>query len=158
MSPTSHSCTSVQSFRSSCSLSTAIVVSEEGEIEERMRRVQPMLREIITRLESTEYSCECGLAGGIDPLESILDQTKEIQQLIELCKDRMVALYILGRMLELHTRKFDPQFRNPWEMAMLSYLHAITRARTDLTQSATLAASQLKNTFWIKRYIDTYIF
>jgi hypothetical protein len=70
----------------------------------------------------------------------------------------MVALYILGRMLELHTRQFDSAYRNPWEMAMLSYLHAITHARTDLNKSATLAASQLKNTFWIKRYIDTYIF
>jgi len=117
-----------------------------------------MLREIITCLESTHYSCECGLAGGIDPLKSILDNTKEIKQLTELCKDRMVALYILGRMLELNARKFDTQYRNPWEMTMLSYLHAITQARKDLTSSATLAASQLKNTFWIARYIEQYIF
>lgn len=117
-----------------------------------------MLREIITRLESTEYSCECGLAGGIDLLKNILDNTEEVKQLTELCKDRMVAIYILGRMLELNARKFDTKYRNPWEMTMLSYLHAITQARKDLTSSATLAAGQLKNTFWIQPYITKYIF
>jgi hypothetical protein len=158
MLPTFKSCSFVQSFRSSGSSFTATDVSEEGDLEERMRRVQPMLREIITYLESKEYANSCGFAGGIEPLKGILDNTKEIKQLTDLCKDRMVALYILGRMLELNARKFDPLYRNPWEMTMLSYLHAITQARKDLTSSATLAAGHLKNTFWIARYIEQYIF
>jgi hypothetical protein len=116
-----------------------------------------MLREIISYIESIEYDCECGLACDIHTLKDNLDISPKVQQLVELCKDRVVAVFILGHMLDITTRKIDVDYRNPWEMAVTTYLYAITKARPEITQSAVSAAWRLKNGYWTAQYIQAFL-
>lgn len=116
-----------------------------------------MLREIINYLESIEFDVECGLCNGIRPMRTLLNDTPKVQQLGLLCKDRAVAIFILGHMIDLATRKFDPHYRNPLETAMTAYLHALTQSQPDLIKPASQAASLMKGTFWPTRYITEYL-
>jgi len=116
-----------------------------------------MLRDIINYLESIEFDVELGLCNGIAPMRSLLNNTPKLQQLALLCKDRAVAIFILGHMIDLATRKFDTHYRNPLETAMTAYLHALTQAQPDLVKSASAAAHLMKGTFWPGRYIAEYL-
>lgn len=129
----------------------------EGDIESHLRGNSAVLKEILNYIESIEYDCECGLSSGIGMLKRVMGETPKVQELIELCKDRAVAVFLLGHMLELTTRKIDTHYRNPWEIAMVTYLYAITQARTDLTLPATTIARRLVHSYWPERYITNYL-
>lgn len=116
-----------------------------------------MLREIINYVESIEFDVEVGLSSSVKMFRNLLIATPKVQQLTELCKDRSVAIFILGHMLDLATRKFDPRYRNPLETAMTTYLHCIVTARPDLTKSAMSCAHMMKGTFWVGRYIQEFL-
>jgi hypothetical protein len=129
----------------------------EEDVESHLRSNQAVLREIITYIESIEYDCEYGLACNVRTLKNYLEVCPKVQQLVELCKDRDIAVFILGHMLEISTRKIDADYRNPWELAVTTYLYAITQARPELVQSAISAAWRLKNGFWTVKYIQTFL-
>ena len=135
----------------------SIAYVTEGDIESHLWSNQVVLKELINYVESIEYDCECGLAGSLSTLKHYLDDSPKVKELTLLCRDRTVAVFILGHMLDITTRRIDPQYRNPWEMAVLTYLHALTQSRTDLTIAASTVARRLMNAFWIEKYISTYI-
>lgn len=141
----------------STSLYSATSVQDGAEIESHLRTVQPVLRELLKYVESVEFSVEVGLAAGVSLYKRYLDENPKVQELKELCKEREIAVFLLGHMLSLATRKYDPQYRNPLEDAMVTYLYCITTARNDLTKSAITAARMLKGTFWVSLYIDKYL-
>lgn len=147
----------IQPESTSISLSPASVYQTDGDIESQLLGCQWMLRELINHVESTQYEFECGLTSGIRMLKTIFDETSEVKELINLCKDRSVAVFILGHMIELCTRKFDTKYRNPLEMAVTTYLHVIIQSRTDLHSAAASAARLLKGGVWPERYIQTYL-
>src|SRR5665213_64122 len=141
--------TSVGSLSSSgTSIIQVIVYPSEEDIESHLWSTQVVLREIISYIESIEYDCECGLSSDVQVLKHNLDNSPKVQQLVELCKDRVVAVFMLGHMLDITTKKIDVEYRNPWEMAVTTYLYVITRARPELTQPAVAAAWRLKNGYW----------
>jgi hypothetical protein len=126
-------------------------------IESQLLECQVMLREIITHIESTKYEFDCQLASGVTTLKFIFESDPQVVELVDLCKDRAVAVFILGHMIELSTRPFDSQYRNPWEIAITTYLHVITQSRTDLNQASISAARLLKGGFYPERYIQAYL-
>jgi len=151
------SCTLAESLLGCISCYSATYVQEGAEIEYHLRTVQPVLRELLKYIESIEFSVEVGLASGISLYKRYLDENPKVQELKGLCKERSIAVFLLGHMLDLVTRKFDPQYRNPLEDAMVTYLYCITSARTDLTKSAVAAARMMKGTFHVGLYISKYL-
>lgn len=150
--------TSVGSLSNSGTTIYACVPYPSGEpIENHLQRNSAVLREILTYVESIEYDCECGLASGVSILRTNIDNTPKVKELIELCKDRVVAVFILGHMLDLTTRPIDMQYRNPWEHAMTTYLHAVTQARPDLKLPALTIARRLRNAYWPIQYISKFL-
>ncbi len=136
---------------------SATSVQDGAEIESHLRTVQPVLRELLKYVESVEFSVEVNLASGISLYKRNLDENPKVQELKELCKDREIAIFLLGHMLSLATRKYDPQYRNPLEDAMVTYLYCITSARTDLHKSAITAARVMRGTFHVGLYIKRYL-
>lgn len=136
---------------------SATSVKEGAEIEDYLRTVQPVLRELLKYIESIEFSVEVGLAAGVILYKRYLDENPKVQELKDLCKERAIAVFLLGHMLDLVTRKFDPQYRNPFEDAMVTYLYCITSAYPDLTKSAIACARMMKESFWVKLYIDKHL-
>lgn len=128
-----------------------------GNIESHLEENSEMLREIITYVESMEYECQANLASGVTSLKHFMEQDSQIIELVRLCKDRSVAIFMLGHMLELSTRQFDLQYRHPSETAMATYLHAITQARPELIKPAVAVAQSLKNSFWPRQYTNAYL-
>ncbi len=116
-----------------------------------------VLREILNYIESIEYSCELGMALNPSMLKRIMGEIKKVQELIDLCKDHDVAIFILGHMLEITTRPIDTHYPNPWEMAMVTYLYALTQARTDLNRPAIAVSRRLVNSHWPERYIENFL-
>lgn len=116
-----------------------------------------MLKEIINYVESVEFEVECGLASSIKILYGCYLSNQIVQQLVEVCKDRAVAIFILGHMLDLTTKKFDKMYRHPHETPITVYLHALTTAQPDLKPAAVWTANRLKNAYWPARYVETYL-
>lgn len=139
------------------SASTFSVYTAIGDLASHLWGNQAVLRELLNYVESIEYDCECGLAGSLSLLKSYINESSKVQELITLCKDRAIAVFILGHMLDVTTRRIDPEYRNPWEMAVVTYLHVITQARPDLKIPAMAASRRLMNSFWIEKYITTYL-
>lgn len=116
-----------------------------------------MLREIIDYLESVEFDVECGLASGITTLHRFLEETPKVQQLTDLCKERAIAVFILGHMLDITLRKYDIKYRNPHEMGFLAYLHCVTKGHPDLKGPAIVCTKLLKGCYWPQRYVEQYL-
>lgn len=140
-----------------CFSVSTVSVYGEREIEAHLRGVQLMLKEIITHVESIDYTVRCGLASGCGVLRDIISSDPQVKLLVELCKDRAVAVFILGHMLDLSLRKFDEKYANPLDMAMVTYLYALTTARTDLHAPAILVAKRLKNAHWSAQYCEYFL-
>src|SRR5271156_3400175 len=91
--------TSVLSLCSSTFPSLASgVYRSEGSIEDRLKEVQLMLREIINYLESIECDGQAALSNGIGAMHTLFNNPPKMQQFALLCKDRAVAIFILGHM------------------------------------------------------------
>jgi hypothetical protein len=130
----------------------------ERDIEGDLRRALVMLRTCIDHIESIEFTVTCGLASGIDMLRKILDETPQIQELIEYCKkDRAVSVFIIGHMLALAIKSIDEKYTNPSDISLVAYLHCIVNSKPELTKSAIAACKPAVNTFWPNRYISAYL-
>src|SRR5258708_6150827 len=105
--------TSVESLGSSGCSSSASDIYGDVDLEPHIRSLEDMLRELINYVESIEFDVGCGLASGTTMFKRILDDDTHVQRLVELCKDRATAIFILGHMLDLALRKFDNRYRNP---------------------------------------------
>lgn len=149
--------TSVGALSRSGVIATIDLYPTDPDIESHLRSHQAVLSELITYIESIEYDCECGSSSSTAMLRRVFEDNKKAQELVELCKDRTVAVFILGHMLEITTRPIDVDYRNPWEIAVTTYLYAITQARTDLTHAAITVAYRLKNGFWTIKYIESFL-
>lgn len=117
-----------------------------------------VLREALDHIESMSFAVHTGLASGISVFRCALEDDHQVQKLIELCRDsREVAVFVLGHMLLLTTRKFDEKYTNPYDHAVAAYLHVLVTSRTDLTSTAVNTAKRLKNANWPARYIANYL-
>lgn len=116
-----------------------------------------MLKELIDLVESIEFDVYVGLCSSTKLMRKALDEHPEVMKLAELCKDRAVAIFILGHMLDLTTRQFDTQYRNPLDSAITTYLYCLTTSCPDLLKAATLTAHMARGCFWVQRYISTYL-
>lgn len=117
-----------------------------------------VLREALDHIESMDFAVHAGLASGTAVLKSFFEQDSQVKTLTKLCKNsREVAVFVLGHMLLLTTRKFDEKYANPYDYAITAYLHCLTTGRSDLTQPAINTALRLRKAFWPKQYINNFL-
>lgn len=117
-----------------------------------------MLKELLDICESRSIAEMLDAASGIHLFVANMDNMDSVITLKEACKkERAVALYLLGHMLDLATRSFDTSSANPFQQAVTIYLHVIVSSFPDLEKSAIKAASLITHSYWPPYYIKSFL-
>lgn len=140
-----------------CSPSSIYTGNHTVSLEDELKRVMPLLRELLDHIESPALSSAVYAENNMAVFKDILDRDPQVQKLVELCRaDRPISIFLIGHMLDLSIRK-DSKYKNYSEVALTAYLYIITTARVDLNKSAIAVCHNAKNASLAHEYISTYL-
>ena len=110
--------------------------------------------ELFKAVESARYSAYCNVAGSLGILISALDNTPEMSALTDAVKAMPSdAVKVLNRLKLLADMSPDPAYENPNDIAMASYVLALSRISDALHPLGPLAGSialMARQTWWAR--------
>jgi hypothetical protein len=110
-----------------------------------------MIVHLFERIESPAFHAQLGVISGFALFVRALAETPEVQDLTRaaLTAEARNALY--QRILEVSRRPVDPEFENPWDIALSAYLWALNQQDPSLALAAAEAVVQTEDCWWAKK-------
>lgn len=118
--------------------------------------------EIIAQVESEEYLAQLNIASGKQQFLEVLSQHTTYLALLDKCKTLKNSLFVLSRIERLIHLDIDIRFENPNDVALATYLHALSESSSAhhepvIAIIGALLITQARQIWWSRFLAETIL-
>ena len=106
------------------------------------------LQDVMLKVEDHQFAAEMNLASGSVTFYNSLRNHWVFRELAEQMKGPNVPEAVLRRLIELSNRSVQPQFENPFDVALTTYLTMLDLYNPELVRRGAEVVSQAPNCWW----------
>src|SRR5260370_47516 len=106
------------------------------------------LQDVMLKVEDHQFAAEMNLASGSMTFYNSLRNHRVFSELTEQMKEPNVPEAVLRRLIELSNRTVQPQFENPFDVALTTYLTMLDLHSPELIRRAAEVVSKAPNCWW----------
>jgi hypothetical protein len=113
-----------------------------------------MCQQLFEKLESDRFSATINVVSGLNQFVRALSSSDEFQALLTIARSGADRSLLADRFNQLAARETDPEYENPWDVALAAYL--LVLEQVDPNQAALCAerASIGSNGWWSRKIAD----
>jgi hypothetical protein len=114
------------------------------------KETDKMIQEIMTKIESVEFSAVLGIASSFNVFSRMLYKQVPVKILMKKLQENTheIGWQVFQRIVELSQKEIDSRYENPWDTAIAAYLSTLSLINLELAQVASGFILEAKNCWW----------
>ncbi|MBD1856455.1 MULTISPECIES: hypothetical protein [Leptolyngbya] len=114
--------------------------------------------EVLRSLETTEFAAQANLASGYKTFIRFAYEHEAVTELLrKLSKSSRQRHLVLARIRHLAKKDFDLNYRNPWDVALATYMQTLSLVDLDLAQEGAAIVAKIPNCWWSNKTAQHFL-